>query len=571
MKTKIEKSAPETVLSTDIVDKQSEFKAVILALLADYEDISYVRVTDLNLNDSVSVFRESPVLLRIIPELQTEFNFHNRLQLLFEKAVMKEDKAEFYDRTRRSIIFEQLDKAPHYNVRFRISVDGKGRYFLLKFTAIRDSENKIIYMIAGIRNIDFEVEQELERKIMQMRLQYSAELEKKQTELEEAVRVANNASKAKSNFLFNMSHDIRTPMNVIMGFTNMAKKHIEDKAHLMNYLEKISGASAHLLRLINDVLDMAQIESGKLSIEAAPCNIMEYRNVIFEIMNPLAERKDITFTVKHRSVVHKNISIDIARVEQILINIISNAIKYTPQGGKVSYVCEEIPALKEGMARFRNTVTDNGIGINEAFLEHIFDVFSRERNTTESGIMGVGLGMAIVKRLIDLMGGSIIVDSTLGKGTKVTVELEFPFLDQSACDTVFNDSEDVDISGMKILLVDDNVLNREIAIEVLHSYSAEVFEADDGVTAFAMVSKSKPGDYDAVLMDIQMPIMNGYEATELIRQLPNKELAEIPIIAMTANVFEEDKQKAENAGMNAHLGKPIDVDKLVATLAKFKK
>ena len=395
-------------------------------------------------------------------------------------------------------------------------------------------------------------------------------LEEHQALLTETTEKAEAANKAKSNFLFNMSHDIRTPMNAILGFNRLAESNINNPERLKDYLKKISDAGEHLLSIINDVLDMARIESGKIELDAVNTNCETRLFTIIEMLKTLADDKGIEFITRVENVKHTNLILDSLRMEQVLVNVISNAIKYTPKGGKVEYIIEETEPLETGKARFRHTVKDTGIGMSEEFIKTIFDSFSREKNSTLSGVQGTGLGMAIVKRIINLMGGTIEVSSTLGKGTTVVIEVEFLIVKNDSDDTEQTADDDLDFTGMKLLLVEDNDLNREIARESLMEFGVSVDEANDGTVAVSKLENALPGDYDLILMDIQMPIMDGYKATHAIRRLPDKAVAAIPIVAMTANVFDEDKKKARDSGMDGHLGKPIEMNELLKVLKKYK-
>lgn len=390
-------------------------------------------------------------------------------------------------------------------------------------------------------------------------------------QLKDALQTAESASKAKTTFLFNMSHDIRTPMNAILGFNRMAEKHIGEPEKLADCLKKVSDAGNHLLRLINDILEMARIENGKLEIEEHVVNLKECRGKTTAMVDSLAKEKDIEFTKTYINV-DKDLYLwlDTVRIDQILLNIISNSIKYTPRGGKVDYTLESLESDKIGHSKIRFTVVDNGIGMSKEFVEEIFENFSRERNSTTSGIQGTGLGMAIVKRLVDAMDGTIKVDSELGKGTTIVIEFEPRVADNEHVNQVVQDAlSEVDLTGLKVLLVEDNELNREIACELLSEFGIEVFVAEDGTVAVDKMSKAVPGQYDVILMDVQMPIMDGYKATQEIRNLPDKEVAAIPIVAMTANAFAEDKKKAIESGMNDHLSKPIDIVGLKSVLSKY--
>ena len=395
------------------------------------------------------------------------------------------------------------------------------------------------------------------------------EREQYRKQISEEKQLAENANQAKTDFLFNMSHDIRTPMNAIIGFTSMAKKHVYEPENTLDYLEKIDIAGSQLLKLINQVLEMARIESGKITLNEHHVNLSEKSQVLNTIYLELARAKDVKFNVLPFKITHYNVVLDVDRMDQITNNIISNAIKYTPSGGTITCYTEELPCEKEGYIYLKMSVEDTGIGMSEEFLAHIFEEFARENSSTVSHIQGTGLGMSIVKKVSELMGGKVEIESKKDVGTKVTV-----YVPVRIDDEVVNKKDDetnlfVDFKGLKVLLVEDNEMNREIATEILSENGIIVDTAEDGDIAVEKVKNSNPGDYDLILMDVQMPKMNGYDATREIRKLPNKDLANIIIIAMTANAFEEDRQNALNAGMNDHIAKPIDVVKLFRTISKF--
>ena len=388
-------------------------------------------------------------------------------------------------------------------------------------------------------------------------------------ELEEALALAEQANKAKTTFLNNMSHDIRTPMNAIIGFTNLATKYIDDKEKVQDYLEKIGQSSNHLLSLINDVLDMSRIESGKVHIEEKEENIIEILDGIKNIVQADIQTKQLNFNIEKIDINDENVFCDKLRVNQILINLISNAIKFTNAGGTINVIVTEKKASKKGHAIYEFRVKDTGIGISKEFLEEIFEPFTRERTSTVSGIQGTGLGMSITKNLVDMMDGKITVKSEVGKGTEFVVKLEFKIQKEST--KTEEVKEKVDFNGKRILLVEDNLMNREIATEYLQDFGFLVENAENGKEACDILENADPEHFDLVLMDIQMPVMNGFEATQKIRSFKDKKIANIPIIAMTANAFEEDRKAAETAGMNGHLSKPIDVEKLSDTLKKILK
>ena len=401
--------------------------------------------------------------------------------------------------------------------------------------------------------------------------QKNAIIEASRRELEEAKEEAQAANKAKSTFLFNMSHDIRTPMNAIIGFTDMALKHFDDPEKVQNCLEKVSSSSKHLLSLINDVLDMARIESGKLVIEEQIINIREASKPAMAIAYENAKARDITLTLHSGPVGDEYIYGDPLKISQIALNIMSNAVKYTNPGGKVDVRVDGVPCDDPDRLVCDLIVEDTGIGMSKEFLERVFEPFERSANTTQTGIQGTGLGMAITKELVEKMGGQIWIESEPDVGTKVTVRFDFRRAAAPAAqsDTTGQECLTADLSGKKILLVEDNELNREIAVDILSEEGMIVDSAEDGDIAVEMMRNAVKGQYDLILMDIQMPRMNGYDATRAIRSLPDPDVSGIPIIAMTANAFDEDRQDAFAAGMNGHLAKPIDIDKLKATLAEF--
>ena len=377
------------------------------------------------------------------------------------------------------------------------------------------------------------------------------------------------ASRAKSAFLFNMSHDIRTPMNAIIGFTEMAQKHMDDPEKVAECLTKVHSSSKHLLSLINDVLDMARIESGKMQIEEKLINIREASKPAMAIAYETAQARDITLTLHSGPVGDEYIYGDPLKISQIALNIMSNAIKYTNPGGKVDVSVTEVPNDDPERLVCDLTVEDTGIGMSEEFLARVFEPFERSASSTKSGVQGTGLGMAITRELVERMGGRIWVESEPGVGTKVTVRFNFRRAEAPEKAGTENGSELPDSSilrGKKILLVEDNELNREIAVDILEEEGIVVDTAEDGTVAVEKMRNAAAGQYDLILMDIQMPQMDGYEATRAIRNLPEPFAAGIPIIAMTANAFDEDKQNALAAGMNGHIAKPLDVQKLLRTL-----
>ncbi len=397
---------------------------------------------------------------------------------------------------------------------------------------------------------------------------YSAILKRSQKAELERIQ-ALESSRAKTNFLSNMSHDIRTPMNAIIGYTNLARRHGVTLEETQDFLVKIENSSQHLLALINDVLEMSRIESGKMELDAAPANITKVLDELYDMFKTQMDGKKINFVVDYSNVENKFVSCDKHRLNRVLLNLTSNAYKFTPEGGKISITLSEKKSTVENVGFYELRVKDSGIGMSPEFAKTVFEPFTRERTSTVSGIQGTGLGMAITKSIVDLMHGDIKVVTAPGKGTEFILNIELPLVDKSEVEEdtpAIDEVKDLDFSDKKLLLVEDIEVNREIALMILEEVGFKVDYAVNGKDAVEKVANSKPGDFDAVLMDIQMPIMNGYEATAAIRELENPALANIPIIAMTANAFSEDVERAKAAGMNDHVAKPLDVPKMMETL-----
>lgn len=398
------------------------------------------------------------------------------------------------------------------------------------------------------------------------RMETDEKLKEQRKLLEEALIKAQQASQAKTMFLNNMSHDMRTPMNAIMGFTNLASMHLDDRELVRDYLGKIAAASDHLLSLINDVLDMSRIESGKVAIEETSCSLTQILQSIQSMIQADLETKKLNFRLDDSALIHPDVVCDRLRLDQVLLNALSNALKFTPAGGDIILTAAERPGDTEDTAVYEFCIKDTGIGMAPEFIDHIFEPFERERTSTVSGIQGTGLGMSITKNLVELMNGTIAVESRKGCGSAFTFTFTFRFGEAPAEQDMADTLPEQQLVGRHILLVEDNELNQEIAVTILEEAGCIVDVAVDGAEAVEKVSHSLENPYEVILMDIQMPVMDGIEATKAIRAMSDPHLAKVPIIAMTANVFEEDCQRVLSAGMNGHLGKPIDIDKLFATL-----
>ena len=416
------------------------------------------------------------------------------------------------------------------------------------------------------------------------------EQKQKDEVLAHALEAAQQANKAKTTFLNSMSHDIRTPMNAIVGFTALARTHIGDRAQVQDYLGKISAASAHLLSLINDILDMSRIESGMLELQESEVHIPDLLHDLRTMVQNLVNEKNQNLHIDMQDIAHENVFTDKLRLNQVLLNIVGNAIKFTQAGGDITIQVIEKPFSEKGYTTVEFSVKDNGVGMSKEFLGHIFETFTREYSATVSGIQGTGLGMAITKNIVDMMGGDIRVESEKGKGSVFTVTLNMRIVDEFAAKqtrvpalrTAFTQSvtrEDAenpegekenrkayDYSGKRVLLVEDNELNREIATAILEDAGMAVDCAEDGDIAVSVINNAPGDQYDLIFMDIQMPKMDGYTATREIRTLPDNRKANIPIVAMTANAFDEDKRKCYESGMNGHIIKPIGIEAIAKVL-----
>lgn len=537
----------------------SQMDAMLNGITSDYESIFYI---DLD-HDTYFSFRTSKPFSECLKKIEVQTRYSMQMETLVDALVIKEDRLKTFGRLQRDYILNYLEREPILFIEFRANVDDKEQYYRAKLTRDKNSHTGNC-VIMGISNVDEERRAELEQRELQSR---------QKDELEKATAKAEAANAAKSRFLFNMSHDIRTPMNAILGFAAMARKYIDNKAQALDYLEKVALAGDHLLSLINDVLDMAHIESGKVNLKQDPVNIREFITKFVSIVRESAATSGVSVELSLNGIQNENIYADAMHLERALLNILSNAVKYSPKGSKVEFTVRQIPSF-EGFANFDFIIKDHGIGMSKEFLAHVFEAFSRERSSTTSGVVGTGLGLSITKNLIEMMGGKLEIQSEQNVGTTVICHLSFNIQDKFY---VFQKGEEerpvnTDYSvfkGKRVLLVEDNELNREIAVDNLKELGFIVEEAENGAESIQMLKDHKPGYYDLILMDIQMPIMDGYEAATEIRKLGNPGYSQIPIVAMTANAFEEDKQKAFQSGMNGHLTKPVAPQKLSDYLAEF--
>lgn len=487
----------------------------------------------------------------------SKFNFPDEVPLdtFFEQYVNTYVEEEYRDEFLKIVSLENLRRRIYsgdnnISIRFRAKPNDAGEE---NFEAIvlPVDPNDPHTMVVGCKCIDKLIAREEHDKKMLM----------------ESRKQAEAASKAKTSFLFNMSHDIRTPMNAIMGFTNLLDRCQDDPERRSDYIKKIDKASRVLLSIINNVLEMARIEKGTVHLDETVWHAQLFNDTLFTLFEDMMAQKRIEFT-HVVDVQHSNVFCDPTKLREIFLNIVSNSYKYTPEGGKIEMRTIELPSDREGYALFRTIITDNGIGMSKEFLPHLFEEFSREHNTTQGGVEGTGLGMSIVKRLVEIMGGTIEVESEVGVGTTVTITIPHRISDSSAMVSRMGVQMDPALfRGKRVLLVEDNELNAEIAIEILKEMEFEVEHANDGQQCMDMLDNVPSDYYDIILMDIQMPVMDGYETTRAIRALYDNVKANIPILAMTANAFAEDRIQAFSCGMNAHISKPINVVELMKALA----
>ena len=656
---------------------------LVQALSIDYKVVCFFDLETgigkpLRVEEASRQFRES---------FAKELSYEKSMDFYIEKYVCEEDREMVRQATSREEIEKGLSEGKQYHVNFRTIRRGQPEYYQMKIVraGIRNGRGSIVL---GIRSVDKEIRSEMEQRGL----------------LKDALMQANRASKAKSVFLSNMSHDIRTPMNAIVGFTSLAMKHIDNRERMEEYLKKIMTSGNHLLSLINDVLDMSRIESGKIRLDEKACSLPEILHSICNIVQADVHAKQLELHIDTLDIRNEDIYCDKLRLNQVLLNLLGNAVKYTGAGGAINMRITEKAGAPDGFAQYEFSIKDNGVGMSDEFVEHIFEPFEREKNSTTSGIQGTGLGMAITKNIVDMMNGTIEVESELGVGSTFTVSFVFrtrkdekeeqaiPELkncralvvddDFNTCDSVSymlgqiglraewtlsgkeavlrtkqasmrkdgylvyiidwllpdmngievtrrvrqvmgdnvpvivltaydwseieeeakeagvtafcskplfmselrkclrtvigaeeqveeeKDGGAVQFKAGRILLAEDNELNQEIAVEILGGAGFTTEVAENGKVAVEMLQRSDPGYYQLVLMDVQMPVMSGYEAVREIRQLENQRLADIPVIAMTANAFEEDKQEALRNGMDGHIAKPINIELLFTTLNK---
>lgn len=469
-----------------------------------------------------------------------------------------------------SVLNKTLRAIPTARLTSNLSLYGKSMSNITLKDFIKDNLPLLILLLVLIIGVMLTLLYK-ERKAAREAVALNARLQESQQQLEQALQKAESASEAKTNFLSNMSHDIRTPMNALLGYTMMLKPKIKDE-QLLGYVEKMERSGKLLLSIINHVLDMARIESGRMEVNEVYTRIGYDVEELVAVFSVEAKKKNIRLLTSVQ-VEHGHIMADLTKIREIFSNLLSNAIKYTPEGGTVQLNVRELPCSRPGYACIQAEVADNGMGMSKEYLPMLFDAFTRERNTTVGKISGTGLGMAIVKKLVEMQGGTIEVQSELGKGSRFIVTLEHPLADESLYKQEEQEAKSVQdaelLKGKRILLAEDNDLNAEIALFILRNMGLEVERVEDGAQCVSTLEQQPAGTYDLIFMDVQMPKMDGYTATQTIRALDDKEKAAIPIVAMTANAFAEDRERALAAGMNGHIAKPIDLKKVEQVLVKL--
>ena len=675
---RIKRQRRERVIHQEMIDaassREKQYMEMIQALSTDYTNVYRVNLT----KDSVWAFRMSNAIVQNFGKRFQEGSYKDLIRYYVESSVYEPDREMFMAYADPGHLMKVLEQEDTCAINYRVMRNGEIEYYRMKVSRIKSAREDVEIAI-GFSNVDADIRQEMEQRKL----------------VEYALAQAQHANSAKTAFLSNMSHDMRTPMNAIIGFSAIAASHINNPGRVKDCLEKIMSSSNHLLSLINDILDMSRIESGKVQIQEKECNLSELLHTLINIIQPQAKGKQLDFLVDTFDVTDEDIFADPLKLNQIFINILGNAVKFTPVGGTISLRIRQKPCSVTGYGTYEFTIKDTGIGMSREFLEHIFEPFEREHSALKLGIEGTGLGMAITKNLVDIMGGTIAVSSVQGKGTEFVISLDLKLQENSSvsrniveleglralvvdddfdtCDSVtsmlgqigmrsewttsareavlrarkaYDDQDpfhtyildlnmpeysglevarkirkmvgedvpiiiltaydwtdvedeareagitafctkplfmsdlkaallkanhlaeeivleesytDEDFSGKRVLVVDDNELNREIAMEILQEAGFTVEVAVDGAEAVQMVEQSEEYHYDVILTDIQMPVMDGYEEVLAIRGMKRRDVASMPIIAMTANAFKEDKALALKCGMNGHIAKPLDI------------
>lgn len=519
---------------------------LIEGLSIDYESIFYIDLEE----DRIWTYRYSERMEYRFSKEHCECGFDGFAEEYIREWVCPEDREAVTQAVSPQYIRRRLLADRMFYTNYRIIKDGKKKYLQLRIVNVGDEQN-ISKFVMGCRSVDDEIRHEMKQKGM----------------IEDALGHERRANAAKDAFLANMSHDMRTPMNAIIGFASLARKYMDDIEKVNKYLGKIEESSDRLLMLINDVLEISRMDTSVLELDEKECNLLDVVKKIQKLMRPKAEAKRIALSLDVSELKQSSVYSDEAKLDQILERIVSNAVEYTGEGGCVKITVSQSQETEDGYAVYQFVVSDNGMGMSENFQEHMYEPFERQKNTTMSGVPGTGLGLTIVRRTVELMGGKIDVSSEEGVGSSFTVTFRFrQYSGRVSRPAARENGGGIVDKARKVLLVEDNELNRELEAELLQDEGFIVDTACDGSVAVEMIKNSKPGEYALILMDIQMPVMDGYHASRMIRRLDNPALSGIPIIAVSANTFDEDKKRALESGMNAHVAKPVDIAHLLSVI-----
>lgn len=541
------------------IERDRRHKELVRALSVDFQ---LVLVFDADADDGRIVQLLEQPDTQLMEVFSGSAPLEAKLGAYIETCVHPDDREACREAFSVASLRQRLAKNDIYYFNYRALKDGDTHYFQMK--AVRSSACTDSWgIVIGLQSVDSRTRQELEQR----------------TVLSEALKQARRASDAKSIFLSNMSHDIRTPMNAVLGYATLAQKHINNPDAVAGYLNKITNSGSHLINLINDILDMSHIESGKVQLDESLWNLPGLLQDLCAMVQPATDAKMQTLELDMGDLANGDVYCDRLRLKQVLLNLLSNANKYTGEGGQIRLRVRQIDCPLPERASYELTLTDNGIGMTQSFLERIFEPFERAQCPEVANIQGTGLGMAITRNIVELMKGEISVKSEPGKGTEFRLALNFrvpPASEQAASEAPEPDvpghgdaSAPAEGHSARLLLAEDNEMNQEIASEFLTNAGYTLEIANNGQEAYDLVKNAEPGHFALILMDVQMPLLDGYRATSLIRSLPDKAKAELPIIAMTANSFEEDRMEALKRGMNAHIAKPIDFKLLFKTLDSF--
>ncbi len=519
---------------------------VIEGLGASYESILYVELN----KDSLVPYRQSERSMCLFEKNTGSSVYSDCIKKYIDRWVYPEDKEQMCSLMSAKYICSRLEGEKAYSVNYRISDKGDIQYHQMRVVNV-SPDGSTAQAVIGFRRIDEEILREAEHRDM----------------LENMLKKAQKAGAAKNTFISNMSHDMRTPLNAIFGFAELAKRHAGGSGKLIGYLDKIEASGRELLDLINKVLELTWAESAEIGLDEGRCSVSVIISEVYKIILPIASQKNILWNVSCPSSADRNVYTDGEKLKQLLVHLADNAIKYTLTGGKAE-LSAEVTEIGGSYAEYKFTVKDTGIGISKEFMGHIFEPFERERNTTSSGISGAGLGLTVSAAIADMMGGKITAESEPGKGSTFTVNLKFKTADEKPEESPISVNAMAKLLGSRILVVEDNEVNLEIETEILSELGFDVDTAENGAIAVDKIKNSEYGEYAVILMDIQMPVMDGREATRQIRRLDDPQLSRIPIIALSANALEHDRRLSAECGMNAHLGKPIDIPLLLETMER---